>query len=98
MAVDGTGNVWCASDDDSIAEISNAGVAISPDAGYILPNFLGPQWLAIDNAGNVWATGGYSNASNGGITGLTVELIGAAAPVVTPTSLAIQLGKLGARP
>jgi len=98
MAVDGSGNVWCASDDDSIAEISNTGTPISPDAGYTIPNFLGPQWLAIDSSGNVWSTGGYTSGVNGGITGLTIELVGAAAPVVTPTSLAIQLGKLGARP
>ena len=95
--IDGDGNFWCASDADSIAEISPAGTAISPDAGYVVPNALGPEWIAIDSSGNVWTTGDY-NFNNNIFAGLTVELVGAAAPVITPLSLAIQMGKLGARP
>ncbi len=95
--IDGDGNLWCASDDDSIAEISPTGGAISPTNGYVVPNAFGPEYIAIDGAGNVWTTGNYySDGTN--FYGLTVELIGAAAPVVTPLSLAIQQGKLGSRP
>jgi hypothetical protein len=44
--------------------------------------------VAIDGSGNVWML-----AQNG-----VVEYVGAAAPVVTPTSLAVKNNALGARP
>ena len=94
--IDGAGNLWCASD-DSIAEISSTGAAISPSAGYIVQNALGAQGIAIDSSGNVWTSGDYIAIGNN-IKTVSVELIGAAAPVVTPTSLAIQMGKLGTLP
>jgi hypothetical protein len=97
--VDGAGNMWCASDDDSIAEMSSTGVALSPDAGYIVGNAEGPVYIAIDNSGNVWTTGGYTYDSvNNNVNAATVELVGAAAPVITPLSLAASMGKLGTRP
>ena len=95
--IDGDGNFWCASDADSIAEVSPSGASLSPAAGYVVPLVSGPQQLAIDSSGNVWTFGNYT-FNNSSFASVTIELIGAAAPVITPYSLAIQLGKLGSRP
>jgi ligand-binding sensor domain-containing protein len=53
----------------------------------------GPSQLAIDPSGNVWVTD-YNNGSGNSLT----EFIGAAAPVVTPVSVAVKNGQLGSRP
>jgi hypothetical protein len=52
---------------------------------------------AIDGSGNLWVlnvdTGATTSPGN-----VLVEFIGIAAPVVTPTSLALQFGQVGVRP
>ncbi|SNS32377.1 hypothetical protein SAMN05421770_101498 [Granulicella rosea] len=97
MAVDGANNVWCASDNDSIAEMTNTGTPISPDAGYVTPNALGPTGIAIDGSGNVWVSNGYMSVGNS-VAGIMWEMVGGAAPVVTPLSAAVKAGTLGQRP
>jgi hypothetical protein len=76
--------------------------AISPLTNYVpeaqypaaggteSPILNGPLNVAIDPSGNVWIT----NYAGGGF----VELVGAAAPVVTPLSVAAGTSKLGAKP
>jgi hypothetical protein len=77
--------------------------AISPTTNYVpeaqypatptdkfTPLLNGSLNLAIDPSGNVWIT----NYSGGGVT----EIIGAAAPVVTPLSVAAGNGQLGQKP
>jgi hypothetical protein len=54
------------------------------------PILDGPLNLAIDPSGNVWIT----NYTGGGV----VELVGAAAPVATPLSVAAANNQLGAKP
>ncbi|MEI9978450.1 MAG: chitobiase/beta-hexosaminidase C-terminal domain-containing protein [Edaphobacter sp.] len=52
---------------------------------------------AIDGSGNLWVL----NANTGTTTSpgnVLVEYVGIAAPVVTPTSLALQFGQVGVRP
>jgi hypothetical protein len=82
--------------------------AISPPTNY-LPETLYPSTaaaftpimpdplnVAIDPSGNVWITNYTGNAA----TGSVVEIVGAAAPVVTPLSAAAGAApnKLGAKP
>jgi hypothetical protein len=80
--------------------------AISPSTNYlpqaqypasgttltaVLPD---PLNLAIDPSGNIWIT----NFTNNTTTGSVVEIVGAAAPVVTPLSVAAGTNKLGQKP
>lgn len=54
----------------------------------------------IDSSGNIWVLGSNSGGSNTtGLRGnMLVEFVGVAAPVVTPTSLAVKEGMIGVRP
>jgi streptogramin lyase len=74
IAIDGNGNVWAAGQ-ESFLEYSSSGTPITGSNGY-QPGLYGMQGIAIDGSGNVWAT----SFSGGTLT----ELVGAAAPVVTP--------------
>ncbi len=68
---------------------------LNPDANYFLP--VPGTSAAIDASGNLWVL---NNDSNGLATpgNVLVEFIGIGAPVVTPTSVALQNGQLGSRP
>jgi hypothetical protein len=104
-AVDGNANIWItnrgqnapfynagAPGSNSIVELSGAtGQAISPSTNYTLGGLLDdPLNLAIDPSGNMWIT------NYGGDR--LFELIGTAAPVATPISVASTNGKLGTKP
>jgi hypothetical protein len=81
--------------------------AISPPTNYLpeteypnaattfVPTLTDPLNVAIDPSGNVWIT----NYNSGGISSVT-EIVGTAAPVVTPLSAAAGAtpSKLGAKP
>jgi hypothetical protein len=78
--------------------------AISPATNYVpeaeyagattfSPILNGPLNLAIDSSGNVWITN-YGENGGGGV----VEIVGAAAPVVTPLSVAAGTNSLGQKP
>ena len=105
VAIDGAGNVWVSNQIKSgpastagVAELNNSGAAISPAGGYTSSSTLGgPNDVAVDSSGNVWAANAYvpvtfANATN------VVEFVGAAVPVVTPISVAVKNGTIGARP
>jgi hypothetical protein len=72
--IDGSGKIWVTNyGSSSVSAFSSSGTALSPSTGYS-GALNSPQWLALDGSGNVWTAGpGYVN-----------ELVGAAAPVVTP--------------
>jgi hypothetical protein len=53
LAIDATGNVWL-SDNNRIAELSPAGVPLSPSTGYTDPNLTSGYTLAIDTSNNIW--------------------------------------------
>ncbi len=95
----------------TVDEFTTAGVAISPANGYTGtstgeaptlnpdPNFFGSVpgiSTAIDGSGNLWVL---NNDTNGSTSpgNVLVEYVGVAAPVITPTSVALTNG-LGARP
>jgi hypothetical protein len=96
MALDGLGNVWLVnSGSNSISEFLSSGKAQSGVGGYGSSSLANPYRLAIDRSGSVWVTNlGSSSPTAGTIT----QIVGVAAPVVTPKSLAIQNNALNQRP
>jgi hypothetical protein len=104
-AVDGNGNIWvtnrfnpglggnsAAPGNSTLIKLNGStGAAISPSTNYTYGGILNdPLNLAIDPSGDIWVT-------NFGGSEL-VEVIGAAAPVVTPLSAAATAGTLGKLP
>jgi hypothetical protein len=101
VAVDGAGVVWVASAGGlsasnraippSVLPIVIGGTgSYNPQGYYVSPSLgAGPLRVAMDGSGNLWVL----LADN-----TVTEYVGAAAPVVTPLSLAIQNKKLGAKP
>jgi hypothetical protein len=88
----------------SISELSSSGAILSPitpdatvtNPGYVheglSTNPLGNTVvsIAVDPSGNVWEASANNNS--------VFELVGAAAPTVTPISLALKNGTVGAKP
>ncbi len=106
LAIDGQGRVFAANSSlnypaqrGTITVFQNDGALISKsnfDYGYsangTLPiNMFGPRGIALDGSGNVWVSGGEG-------TPVLVELVGLAAPVLTPLSAANSPNKLGTKP
>ena len=96
IALDGLDNVWLAnSGSSSVSEFLSTGRPQSGAAGYGSSVLLQPVRVAIDGSGNVWVVNlGSGTAGAGTIT----QIIGAAAPVVTPASVAVQNNALDQRP
>jgi hypothetical protein len=65
-----------------------------PTAGTFTPIMLDPLNIAIDPSGNIWITNYTGVAANSSLT----EIVGAAAPVVTPLSVAAGTSTLGTKP
>jgi len=104
IAIDGDGKVWVAnygpaeaSNKGSVSAFDSSGNALSPSNGY-QPGLSKADSLAIDGSGNVWVVdnGGSSITQNFG--GALTELVGSAAPVVTPIVVAVKNNTLGTRP
>ena len=73
---------------------TSAGTFLGYTAAGALPQVaFSPQGIKVDPSGNLWVTG--YNATG---TQVVTELIGIAAPVVTPLSVASSTNKLGTRP
>jgi DNA-binding beta-propeller fold protein YncE len=101
--VDGAGNAWVANSGGSnVSEFSSSGTAISPDGISMVSNggYTGagqltvgstPTGVAIDPSGDVWVT-----TQSGGDP--LIEIIGAAAPTVTPLADASVGNKIATRP
>jgi len=76
---------------------------LNVDASYNTPASVNGVGAAIDGSGNLWVLNPSTYGSNfSGTTAVPgnvlVEYVGIGAPVVTPTSLALANGILGARP
>ena len=96
LAIDGLGNVWLAnSGSNSVSEFLSTGRPQSGSSGYGNAALVNPVRVALDRSGNVWVANlGTSVAGSGQIT----QIVGVAAPVVTPMSVAIQSNALNQRP
>lgn len=96
IAIDGYGREWIANTNNTISAFSGTGVPITPATGYQATT-LGqttalnvPRAIAIDATGSLWI-------ANSGESTVT-RVFGAAAPVVTPTAVAVGNAALGTRP
>lgn len=96
VAIDGAGSVWLAnSGSNSVSQFLSNGRPQSGSSGYGSGILSNPFRLAIDSSGSVWVANlGSTSPSTSSIT----RLVGVAAPVVTPLSLAVQNKALGQRP
>jgi hypothetical protein len=96
LAIDGLGNVWLVnSGSNGISEFLSSGSPQSGAGGYGSSTLANPYRLAIDRSGSVWV------ANLGAVlpsAGMISQMVGVAAPVVTPLSLAIQNNALNQRP
>ena len=89
--IDGSGQAWFANaGNGSVSLISSAGTAVSPGTGYQAGSTTLPVAILVDNSGSVWV------ADFGG--NKLIRLIGAAAPVATPTITGTINKTLGAKP
>jgi streptogramin lyase len=94
IAIDGADNIWTANyggNSNSVSEFNSGGTAISGVNGYVGIGLLLPYGIAIDSSGNVWVANQYAKSP-------LTEFVGAAAPVVTPLSAAVEYKELGTRP
>ena len=99
MAADGSNRLWIANTDTSAnITVVNSGTVteISGPTGYQDSTIQTPSSLAIDAAGNVWILNSANLSS--GFNNTVVELVGAAAPVVTPIADQIKYGYTGIVP
>jgi DNA-binding beta-propeller fold protein YncE len=72
VAIDSAGNVWITNYGAKTVTVLNNDGTLLGNFGYI----IGPDGVAIDSPGNVWVAGELGNTVS--------ELVGIAAPVVTP--------------
>jgi hypothetical protein len=101
VAVDGAGNVWVNNKvAGAISEFNGSGTVLSPSGttiGFVHPGLVGTQngGITIDPSGNVWA----ADYATSGPTAFSVfEMVGAAAPTVTPIAQALKNGSVGMKP
>jgi hypothetical protein len=80
-----------------LTEMSNTGAAISPPTGYLSSGLASANDVAVDSSGNVWVANAFVPVTFAN-SPYIVEFVGAAAPVVTPISVAVKNGTIGARP
>lgn len=89
LAIDGNGMVWIANSNSTVSELSSTGTAVTSSSGYPAAS-SSPSSLTIDGSGNLWITSSGDNS--------VTEVIGAAAPVMTPTVKAVSNNALAAKP
>ena len=109
LTVDGASNIWSSEYSTAagagISEFSSTGAVLSPNtATGFVHTYSNPTKVAIDGSGNVWIGNAgtaaiATNTSNGFIT----EIVGQAAPVVTPVAAGLPLvaggpNRLGTKP
>jgi hypothetical protein len=106
IAVDGLGNVFSGgllyntTAPGVLLEYSNSGTLLSPGLGFTGSGFIPvlpevAKSFAIDGSGNIWISG---DSNGSGLPVYVAEVIGIAAPVVTPLSVAVANNTLGTRP
>jgi hypothetical protein len=92
------GSVTAFNSNGTLISTSSTTTSAGPFLGYTAAGAIpqqpfAPQGLKIDPSGNLWIAG--SNATGAQVV---TELVGIAAPVITPLSVAVATAKLGTRP
>lgn len=103
IAIDGDDNVWTPAGPSNVIELSNTGEILSGATGYTAGLTTGLATIVIDGSGDLWGSSyTYTPPTKRGVAGVftweIVEIIGVAAPVVTPIAAGVKLNMLGARP
>ncbi len=88
LTIDGAGSVWVTNGTGTLSAFSNSGTPITTTA--YTTSFSSPNSINVDSSGNLWIT----NAGDNSVS----EVIGAAAPVTTPTTTAVKNNTLAAKP
>jgi sugar lactone lactonase YvrE len=98
IALDGDGTAWITNTSGTLSGIANVGTVLSPSTG-LRNDLVFPDAIAVDASGNIWVAscGHYCQPSNQS-TGSVSLLVGAAAPVTTPLSVAASSNALAMRP
>lgn len=91
--MDGDGNFWFANA-TNLGEFSPTGVALSPSTAYTSGLFTNSSGLGIDGSGNLWISDANASVAKAAV----VEVIGIAAPVVTPLATGVKNSTLANRP
>jgi len=96
IVLDGLGTAWISNANGSISAFTSAGTAVTPSTGYA-PGGGYANGIAVDGSGTVWVTdcGSYCGGTG---AGAVYQVIGAAAPVVTPIAYGVNTGQLATRP
>jgi len=107
LVVDGNANVWTTDNAQtspgSIEELNGLGSVVSPSSAGTTPfNVLGYSHvgigtgagIAVDPSGNVWV----ANNTTGTSSASVFELVGAAAPTITPIAASLVGSKVGTKP
>jgi hypothetical protein len=96
LRLDGLGNAWLVnSGSNSVSEFLSSGQPQSGASGYGSSALRNPFRVGIDGSGDLWVANLGSSAAG---MGMVTQIVGVAAPVVTPQSLALANGDLGQRP
>jgi sugar lactone lactonase YvrE len=96
VAIDGAGQAWITDRTlPYLNELNATGAILSGSSGYSSGGFPADS-IAIDGSGNVWFTP--VNATTLASDNTIREMIGAAAPVVTPIAAGIAGNTLATRP
>jgi streptogramin lyase len=96
LGLDGLGNVWLVnSGSNSVSEFLSTGHPQSGASGYGSSALQNPFRMGIDRSGDVWVANLGSSVPG---SGLVTQIVGVAAPAVTPQSLALQNNAIGQRP
>ncbi len=103
IAIDGDDNVWTPAGASNVIELSNTGEILSGATGYTAGLTTGLATIVIDGSGDLWGSSATFKPSGvrgvpGVFTWEIVEIVGVAAPVVTPIAAGVKLNMLGARP
>jgi len=96
IALDGLGTAWISNANGSISAFTSAGAAVSLSTGF-KPGGNYANGIAVDGSGSLWVTdcGSYCGGSG---NGTVYQVIGAAAPVVTPIADGVANSQLATRP
>jgi hypothetical protein len=104
IAIDGDGDAWIPLyNHPSVVELSNSGIPLSGEDGYASGVAESPGNIVVDGSGDVWVSSAILIPSTQrGVPATYIytitELIGVAAPVVTPIAAGVKLNMLGVRP
>jgi sugar lactone lactonase YvrE len=98
LALDGAGTAWISNATGTVSAFNNLGAPLSAASGYVVGSAYANN-IAVDGSGNVWVSscGSYCTGS-GSDPGSVYEVIGAAAPVVTPIAAGVVGNQLATKP